>query len=108
MKQDEQHQIAAELRFSNKVIEAPFRSLLAGKLQTTYGTDFDCIAEHVLANRFDKAIIFTDGYANMTEENQGQLTERGFRAFTILFGQGAVCSCLEPLGSVVMLKEVTV
>lgn len=94
--------------FSNKVVEAPFRSLLDGKVQTTYGTDFDCIAEHVLANRFDKAVILTDGYANMTEENREQLKERGFRAFTILFGQGAVCSCLEPLGSVVTLTEVTV
>lgn len=30
--------------FSNKVVEMPFRTLLAGRVQTTYGTDFNCIA----------------------------------------------------------------
>ena len=82
--------LRAELKtiflFSNKVVEAPFRTLLAGQVQTTYGTDFDCIAEHALANRFDKAVIFTDGYASMKEENQEQLKARIFRALTVLFG----------------------
>jgi hypothetical protein len=82
--------LRAELKtiflFSNKVIEVPFRTLLAGQVQTTYGTDFDCIAEHVLTNRFDKAVILTDGYASMTEENQEQLKARTFRALTVLFG----------------------
>jgi len=72
--------------FSNKVVEAPFRTLLAGHIETTYGTDFNCIAEHILANRFDKAVILTDGYANMTKENQEQLKARRFRALTVLFG----------------------
>ncbi|MEA3365882.1 MAG: hypothetical protein U9Q79_09615, partial [Candidatus Hydrogenedentes bacterium] len=30
--------------FSNKVGEVPFRTLLAGQVQTTYGTEFNCIA----------------------------------------------------------------
>ncbi len=94
--------------FSNKVVEVPFRTLLAGQVQTTYGTDFDCIAEHVLANRFDKAVILTDGYASMTEENQEQLKARTFRALTVLFGGRTDSPEFEVLGDVVQLDEVTV
>jgi hypothetical protein len=93
--------------FSNKVVEAPFRTLLTGQVQTTYGTDFDCIAEHVLANRFDKAVVLTDGYASMTEENQKQLKARAFRALTVLFGGKRECPEFEALGDVVQLEEVT-
>jgi hypothetical protein len=94
--------------FSNKVVEVPFRTLLAGQVQTTYGTDFDCIAEHVLANRFDKAVVLTDGYASMTEENQKQLKARAFRALTVLFGGRTDSPEFEALGDVVQLDEITV
>lgn len=93
--------------FSNKVVEVPFRTLLAGHIETTYGTDFNCIAEHILANRYDKAVILTDGYANMTEENQEQLKARMFRALTVLFGGRTDSQELEPLGDVVQLRDVT-
>jgi len=94
--------------FSNKVVEVPFRTLLAGQVQTTYGTDFDCIAEHVLANRFDKAVILTDGYASMTAENQDQLKTCAFRALTVLFGGRTDSPEFEALGDVVQLDDVTI
>jgi Putative metallopeptidase domain len=94
--------------FSNKVVEVPFQTLLAGQVQTTYGTDFDCIAEHILANRFDKTVILTDGYASMTEENQEQLKARTFRALTVLFGGRTDSPEFEALGDVVQLGEITV
>jgi hypothetical protein len=93
--------------FSNKVVEVPFRTLLAGHIETTYGTDFNCIAEHILANRYDKAVILTDGYASMTGENQKQLKERVFKALTVLFGGRSDSPELEALGDVVQLDEVT-
>ena len=31
--------------FSKKVVETPFKALLAGRVQTAYGTDFNCIAD---------------------------------------------------------------
>ena len=102
--------LKAELKtiylFSNKVVEVPFRTLLTGHVQTTYGTDFNCIAEHILANRFDKAVILTDGYASMTEENQEQLKARAFRALTVLFGGKTESPELMKLGDVVQLDEV--
>jgi hypothetical protein len=94
--------------FSNKVVEAPFKTLLAGHIQTTYGTDFDYIAEHLLANRFDKAVILTDGYASMTEEDQEQLKARKFRPLTVLFDRRTDSPEFECLGDVVQLDEITV
>ena len=94
--------------FSNKVVEVPFRTLLAGQVQTTYGTDFDCIAEHVLTNRFDKAVILTDGYASMPKENQEQLKGRKFGALTVLFGGRTDSPEFEALGDVVQFDEVSV
>lgn len=94
--------------FSNKVVEVPFRTLLAGQVQTTYGTDFDCIAEHVLANRFDKAVILTDGYASMTEHNLEQLERNNPRILTILFGGKTHCPEFEHLGDVVRLEDVMI
>lgn len=54
--------------FSNKVIELPIHEISHKKIDeikysTTYGTDFDCIAEHALENKFKRILIITDGYA---------------------------------------------
>lgn len=106
--QDLKMELKSILLFSNKVVEIPFKSLLAGKVETTYGTDFDCIAQHVLDNHVDKAIVLTDGYANMNEQNRDQLKKCKFRSFTILFANATECRCLANFGDVVTLKEVTV
>ena len=94
--------------FSNKVVEVPFRTLLAGQVQTTYGTDFDCIAEHALANRFNKAVILTDGYASMKNINQEQLKARAFNTLTVLFGGLKDIPEFRALGDVVQLEDITV
>ena len=78
-----------------------------GLSQTTYGTDFNCIAEHILENRYDKAVILTDGCASMTEENQEQLRVRTVRTLTVLFGGRSDSPEFEALGDVVQLDEVT-
>lgn len=62
----------------------------------------------ILANRYDKAVILTDGYANMTEDNQEQLKARDFRALTVLFGGRSDSPEFQALGDVVELDEVTV
>jgi hypothetical protein len=94
--------------FSNKVVEVPFRTLLAGHIQTTFGTDFDCIGQHVLANRLDKAVILTDGYATMKEENREALRKARVQLLVVLFGEKGECRQLEGLGDVVQLAQVTV
>ena len=93
--------------FSNKVIEVPFQTLLSGKLQTTYGTDFNCIASSILERGYDKAVILTDGYAGLSEDLSKQLHRVHTRTLTVLFGGKTDCPEFAPTGDVVQLEDIT-
>ena len=93
--------------FSNKVVEVPFKTLLAGRVQTTYGTDFDCIADSILERDFDKAVILTDGYASLDKEKQEEMKKRKVQTLTMLFGGKTDCEEFAPLGDVVQLEDIT-
>ena len=93
--------------FSNKVVEVPFKTLLAGRVQTTYGTDFDCIADSILERDFDKAVILTDGYASLDKEKQEEMKKRKVQTLTMLFGGKTDCEEFAPWGDVVQLEDIT-
>ena len=93
--------------FSNKVVEVPFKRLLKGHVETTFGTDFDCIAESIVEKMFDKAVIITDGYAGMNEANKETLQERKVNTLTVLFGGRTVCPDFQATGPILRLEEVT-
>ena len=105
------HSLKAELTsiflFSNKVVEIPFKALLAGQVRTTYGTDFDCIAESIIERDLDKAVIFTDGHAGLGTENSGRLKRRRACTLTVLFGGKTECGEFAPFGDVVQLADIT-
>jgi len=92
--------------FSNNVVEMPFADLVdKGKVETTYGTDFDCIAASILEKGFEKAVVMTDGYASMNQDNQDKLRKAGVRILTVLFGGKTDCDDFEPFGPVMPLEE---
>lgn len=93
--------------FSNKVVETPFKTLLAGRVQTTHGTDFDCIADSILERSFDKAVILTHGYASLAADKQAELKKRTLLTLTILFGGKQECEEFAPFGDVVQLDGIT-
>lgn len=93
--------------FSNTVVETPFKKLLAGHIETTYGTDFDCIADSIIEKNYDKAVILTDGHASLAEAKQLELKKRKLQALTILFGGKKDCEELDPFGEVLQLEDVT-
>jgi len=93
--------------FSNKIVEVPFKRLLKGEIETTYGTDFDCIAEHILENHLDKAVVITDGWASMTDENQEALREQKVNTLTVLFGSRKDCPEFQATGPIMRLDEIT-
>ena len=105
------HSLKAELTsiflFSNKVVEVPFKTLLAGQVQTTYGTDFDCIAESIVERDLDKAVILTDGYAGLQAENSERLKQRHVSTLTVLFGGKTDCEEFAPFGDIVQLTDIT-
>ncbi len=81
--------------------------MLKGNIRTTYGTDFDCIAQHILDHGFDKAVIITDGYASMDAVKQEELKKHKLRILTMLFGGKADCDEFAPFGDVVQLEDAT-
>lgn len=99
-------EITSIFQFSNKVVETSFESLLRGNIKTTYGTDFDCIAESILKREFDKAVIITDGYASMKPELKEHLKKSGLITLTILFNKAQTCADFARFGDVVALDEV--
>ena len=48
--------------FSNSVADMTLSQLRAGKCKTTGGTDVDCVANHMRAQRITSAVLITDGY----------------------------------------------
>ncbi len=93
--------------FSNAVVEVPFEELCRGKVQTTCGTDFDCIAKAILEKEYERAVVITDGYGGLKEENSAALVKAGSHILTILFADKKECPEFEPFGEVVKLEEVT-
>ena len=93
--------------FSNTVVEVPFSTVCKGQVQTTYGTDFDCIAKAILAKEYERAVVITDGYGGLKEENSAALTKAGSHILTILFAEKKECPEFEPFGEVVKLGDVT-
>ena len=100
-------EITTIFQFSNKVVETPFETLLKGNIQTTFGTDFNCIAQSILERGFDKAVIITDGFASMSDDLKQQLKKGGLTTPAILFDDAQTCTDSAEFGEVVQLDEVT-
>jgi hypothetical protein len=100
-------EITSIFLFSNQVVEVPFEQLLKGSLRTTWGTDFNCIAQSILERGFDKAIIITDGYACMDEDLQQQLRRHRLSTLTILFDESQECAEFAQFGDTVQLDDLT-
>jgi hypothetical protein len=54
-------------QFSNVVVEIPFKDITGNnvRIESTGGTDFDCVLQHALDKNYDKIIIITDGWADV-------------------------------------------
>ncbi len=60
--------------FSNDISEITLEDVAKGKVDTTGGTDFDCVVEHLLKDDdVTKAVLFTDGIASLSKENLKKL-----------------------------------
>ena len=101
------NELTSVFQFSNEVIEVSFKSLLRGEIQTTYGTDFDCIANSILERGYDKVVIITDGYACLEEEKQQELKRRKLQTLTVMFGGKSDCDEFACFGDVVQLADIT-
>jgi len=49
--------------FSNYVVKHEIKDLSSGKINSSGGTDFDCIIDHATENKFKHIVVITDGEA---------------------------------------------
>jgi uncharacterized protein with von Willebrand factor type A (vWA) domain len=81
------------------------KDLIRGNIETTGGTDFNCVARSIIEKNFDKAVVVTDGYASLGNELSEELKKRKVSILTLLFGGRQDCPEFEPFGEVVQLDE---
>lgn len=73
--------------FSTQVHEHTVQELSNGKYNTTGGTDFSCVAKHILENeKINKIVILTDGYADISKSYEEPLLKQLKDAAVIYFG----------------------
>jgi len=104
--QNLRREIKSAFQFSNKVVESSFEELVRGKVRTTHGTDFDCVARSILERGFDKALIITDGFASLSTLLAAELKARRLATLTIVFHRLQTCEPFEAFGEVVRLEDV--
>lgn len=70
--------------FSNRVYEIKLDELKEGKVITTGGTDFNCVAKHILYNGFKRALLITDGYGSLNNNLKEMLLKENVEIYVIL------------------------
>lgn len=66
--------------FSTRITGIPVAGLRRGELVSTGGTTIDCVTEHILARRIERALIVTDGWVGaIPDEHQKKLKQRRVR-----------------------------
>lgn len=83
--------------FSTSIHETNIGDLRLGKFESTGGTDFNPIAEHILKNKFKCAVILTDGEAYL---NASLLEEIKRHNVDITVGWTVASPCKNPLSEV--------
>jgi gas vesicle protein len=63
--------------FSTQIAEASLNTLRKGTYFSSGGTCFNCVASHILENKFRNVLILTDGHAWLDEELQASLRRAG-------------------------------
>jgi len=73
--------------FSNQVSTGLLSDLAEGRFETTGGTDFDCILDHALEQRYRRILVVTDGYGRLDEGLAGRAQAARLEVYLVLFGQ---------------------
>lgn len=72
--------------FSNKVAKHTVDQLREGKLNTTGGTDFDCILDHAKENKYKHIVVISDGCAYCRLDATKKKQEGLVSVVSVLFG----------------------
>lgn len=98
------HQYVARpvLTFSNAVTSLSMKDLRQGRVQSTLGTDFDCVIEHALDHKHRRILIVTDGEAELAGLFPILVRQRGLEVYLVLTYDNPSC----PLNSLARARWV--
>lgn len=71
--------------FSTKIVKHTTQQLADGKIDTTGGTDFTCVIDHAVENKFKHIVVITDG-EGYAQKYDGSKVSSIDSVVTILFG----------------------
>jgi len=71
--------------FSGSVEKISTRDFALGKYPQGYSTSFDAVIEHFLEQKDDFALVFSDGYSDITEENKNKFKISRKKLYAIYF-----------------------
>lgn len=69
--------------FSTELHPLSKHDLKAGVVNTTGGTDFNVWAEDMLENNYDKVLVITDGYGDISSENLEAMREKRSELYVV-------------------------
>jgi hypothetical protein len=71
--------------FSTEISDIRARRLSKGDVNTTFGTDIDCVTQHIIDEGVKTAVIITDGWVGrIPAQHQRELKKRNVRINTVL------------------------
>ncbi len=70
--------------FSADVREVMVEEFLKGRVETSFGTDYDCVVEHARRNSARRMLVITDGLGELSEPNREWLNRAGVLLFLVL------------------------
>ncbi len=79
-----QDEVSAVYCFSNQVVEIPKDRFMQGLIQTTGGTDFNCIIDHAIEKEHEKILVFSDGDAHADEKHRA-MARRSIKKMGIVY-----------------------
>jgi hypothetical protein len=79
--------------FSTEVREVSLREMAEGRVETTGGTDFDCVAAPAWWSGFRRLLVITDGMGPLSDGLAQRLKRSGvevYRVRTLAWGSGGL------------------
>lgn len=73
-------------QFSNDIAEIPFADIKGNKvrIETTGGTDFDCVLTHAMDHNYNKVLIITDGWADVNNPDIREAADKKISKVLVL------------------------
>jgi hypothetical protein len=94
--------------FSTEITDIRPEQIRRGAINTTWGTEIDCVTRHMLENKVKRALLLTDGWVGkVPKEHATELRKRKVRVNTVITDFGENCFAKAFHGKSYRLPKIT-